>query len=336
VQDLRYAVRQLIRAPAFTAIAVLTLGLGIGANTAIFSVVNAVLLRPLPYPEPSRLVSVAEQRPNGATNVVSYPNFLDWRRDGALESAALSRTLSLNVAGAEAPERIAGALVSADFFRVLGLVPTSGRYFLEGEDTPGRDRVAVIGHGLWQRRFGGDPSVLGRSLTVDGRPLTIVGIASPGLRYPEEAELWIPVSQDEPALLEARGLHAYQVIGRLGAGQTLGHASARLEALAARLAAEYPSSNRGWGVVLTPLQESLVRDLRPTLLLLMGAVGFVLLIASANVAGMMLARGAARRRELSIRTALGEGRWQLVRQLLTETVLLTLLGGILGVVVAAW
>jgi putative ABC transport system permease protein len=335
-QDLRYAVRQLVRSPAFTVIAVLTLGLGIGANTAIFSVVNAVLLRPLPYPEPSRLVHVAEQRPNGTTNVASYPNFLDWWKDGALESAALSRTLSLNVGGAEGPERIAGALVSADFFRVLGIVPTWGRYFLQGEDTPGRDRVAVIGHGLWQRRFGGDPSVLGHTLNVDGRPLTIVGIAPPRFRYPEETEVWIPVSQDEAGLLEERGLHAYDVIGRLRAGQTREHASTRLQAVAARLAAEYPASNRSWGVVLTPLQESLVRELRPTLLVLLGAVGFVLLIASANVAGMMLARGAARRRELSIRAALGAGRWQLVRQLLTETVLLTVLGGILGLGVAAW
>jgi putative ABC transport system permease protein len=335
-QNLRYAVRQLIRSPGFTAIAVLTLGLGIGANTAIFSVVNAVLLRPLPYPEPSRLVSVAEQRPSGATNVVSYPNFLDWRKDGALESVALGRTLSFNVGGAEGPERIAGALVSADYFKVLGLAPAAGRYFLGGEDTPGKDGVAVIGHGLWQRRFGGDPGVVGRTLTVDGQPLTIIGVAPAGFRYPEETELWTPVSRDEPALLEERGLHAYEVIGRLHPDQTLESAAARLHALAARLAVEYPASNRGWGVGLTPLHESLVRGLRPTLLLLMGAVGFVLLIASANVAGMMLARGASRRRELAIRAALGAGRWQLVRQLLTETALLTFLGGVLGVAFAMW
>jgi putative ABC transport system permease protein len=335
-QDLRYALRQLFRAPGFTAIAVLTLALGIGANTAIFSVVHAVLLRPLPYAEPSRLVSVAERRPNGAANVVSYPNFVDWRKDGSLEALALSRTLSLNVGGGEGPERIPGALVTADFFRVLGVAPAAGRYFLDGEDTPGRDRVAIIGHGLWQRRFGGAPSAIGRSLTVDGRALTIVGIAAPGFRYPEATEIWTPVSQDEPALLEARGLHAYQVIGRLGPGQTLEQVSARLQSLAGRLASEYPASNRGWGVVLEPLHQSLVRGLRPTLLLLMGAVGFVLLIASANVAGMMLARGAARRRELAIRAALGAGRGQLVRQLLTEIVLLTLLGGVLGVVLAAW
>ena len=335
-QDLRYAVRQLTRSPGFTAVAVLTLALGIGANTAIFSVVNAVLLRPLPYPEPSRLVSVAEQRPNGATNVVSYPNFLDWRKDGALESLALGRTLSFNVSGAAGPERVAGALVSADYFKVLGLPPTIGRYFLEGEDTPGKDGIAVIGHNLWQRRFGGDPGVLDRTLTVDGQALTIVGVAPPGFKYPEETELWTPISRDDPALLEARGLHAYEVIGRLRAGTTLEAATSRLQALAARLAAEYPSSNRGWGVGLAPLHESLVRDLRPTLLLLMSAVGFVLLIASANVAGMMLARGASRRRELAIRAALGAGRWQLARQLLAETALLTFLGGMLGVGFAMW
>jgi putative ABC transport system permease protein len=335
-QDLRYAVRQLVRSPGFTAVAVLTLGLGIGANTAIFSVVNAVLLRPLPYPEPSKLVKAEERRPNGAPNTVSYPNFLDWQQDGALGSMALYRPLAFNVGGADRPERVGGALVSAEYFRVLGLTPSAGRFFFEGEDTPGRDRVAVISRGLWERRFGGDPSALGRSLVVDGRALTVVGVAPPGFRYPEDTELWTLVSQDEPALLEARGLHAYMVIGRLGEGGTLEHVSARLQAVAARLAAEYPASNRSWGVAVVPLHESLVHQLRPTLLVLMGAVGFVLLIASANVAGMMLARGAARRRELSIRAALGAGRWQLVRQLLTETVLLTALGGALGVGLAVW
>jgi len=335
-QDLRYAIRQLIRSPGFTAVAVSTLGLGIGANTAIFSVVNAVLLRPLPYPHAERLVHLAERRPNGTANVVSYPNFLDWRKDGALSSMALFRTQSFNVGGADRPERVAGALVSADYFRVLGREPAAGRFFVEGEDTPGRDRVAVIGYGLWRRRFAGDPSVVGRSLTVDGRPLTIIGVAPAGFRFAEETEVWTPVSLDDPSLLEARGLHAYEVIGRLAPGQTLEHASAELQALAARLATEYPASNRGWGVAVVSLQEAMVHDLRPTLLVLLGAVGFVLLIAAANVAGMMLARGAARRRELSIRAALGAGRWALVRQLLTETTLLNLLGGLVGIGLASW
>jgi putative ABC transport system permease protein len=335
-QDLRYAIRQLIRSPGFTAVAVATLGLGIGVNTAIFSVVNAVLLQPLPYPQAARLVHLAERRPNGAANVVSYPNFLDWRKAGALSSMALLRTQAFNVGGADRPERVAGALVSADYFRVLGLEPAAGRVLLEGEDIPGRDRVAVIGYGLWRRRFAADPGVVGRSLTVDGRPLTVIGVAPSGFRFAEETEVWTPVSLDDPSLLEARGLHAYEVIGRLSTGQTLEHASTELQAVAARLATQYPASNRGWGVAVVPLQETMVHDLRPTLLVLLGAVGFVLLIASANVAGMMLARGAARRRELSIRAALGAGRWPLVRQLLTEATLLNLLGGIVGIGLASW
>ncbi len=336
-RDLRFGLRQLARSPGFTAVAVLTLGLGIGANTAIFSVVNAVLLRPLPYENPSRLVAVGEVRPDGSRNTVSYQNFLDWRQaSDAFQSLALFRDKAFNLAGAGEPERLIGALVSADFFRVLGATPLAGRYFANGDDRPGTDGLAVISHGLWQRRFGGRADAVGRNVLLDGRALTVIGIARPGFRFPDPADVWVPVSQDVPDILENRGLHAYSVVGRLPPDATVETASARMSELANRLGAEYPSTNKGWGVSVALLQESMAKGVRPTLLVLLGAVGFVLLIASANVANMMLARSAARQREMSIRTALGASRWRLARQLLTESLLIALFGGVLGLVVAAW
>jgi putative ABC transport system permease protein len=336
-QDLRYALRQLGRAPGFTAVAVLTLALGIGATSAIFSMVNAVLLRPLPYREPAELMMLHEARPDGTRNTVSFPNFADWRaQDSAFRALAIVREQQFVLTGGTSPERVPGALVSADFLRVFGLEPVAGRLFAPGEDRAGRDGVAVISYGLWQGRFGGGGDAIGRTLVVDGRSVTVVGVAPAGFRYPSDADVWIPVSRDIPDLLSNRGLHAYEVVGRLRSGATAEAARARLAALAEHLAREYPATNRGWGVVVEPLHAALVKDVRPTLLVLFGAVAFLLLIASVNVANMMLARATVRRHELSIRTALGASQGRLVRQLLTESLVIALAGGALGLLLATW
>jgi putative ABC transport system permease protein len=336
--ELLHALRALRRAPGFATAAILTLALGIGANTAIFSVVNGVLLRPLPFPDDDRLVWVWGRSPLREYSNLSFPDFVDFREQvGAFErlSAVTAFTPLVNLTAGDRPEQVQGTLVAADFFETLGVRPALGRGLGPGDERVALPAAAVLSHDLWRRRFGADPAVVGRSVGLDGRSVTVVGVMPPGFRFPSGAEIWLPA----PALaagMQVRRAHFMGGIGRLRPGVSLQETQAEAAAVAARLAALHPDSNTGWSVRLAPLRESIVGDTRPALLLLMAAVGFVLLIACANVANLLLARGAARARELSIRAALGAGRGRLLGQSLLESGLLALGGGALGVLLAAW
>jgi putative ABC transport system permease protein len=337
VQDLRYALRGLRKQRGFTAVAVLTLALGIGANTAIFTVINTVLLRPLPYAQPDRLVVLTEtvaERPVG----VSYPNFADWRNQTtALENVAAVRTReSFNLTGAGESERLAGRLVSANFLATLGVKPLRGRDFLPEEDQPGANPVVIISHALWQRRFGADETILGKQLTLSGNQFTVIGITPPNFEYGADADVNVPIGlSTERFKLRTRdpGIFAF---ARLKPATSIASANAELNTIAARLEQQYPDTNTGRRVRVGSLRESVVGEVRPTLLTLLGAVGFVLLIACANVANLLLTRSAGRQREMAIRTALGAGRMRILRQLFTESTVLALAGGVVGLLLAMW
>jgi len=340
LRDLKYGARSLLKRPGFTAIALLALALGIGANTAIFSLVNAVLLRPLPFPEPDRLVWMWGNIRNGGNRAsVSPLDYLDYRhQNNTFEhfAAVLTVPLAVNLTGAGEPERLTGAAVTGDYFQALAVQPALGRTFLLENEKAGNEQVAVLSYGLWQRRFGGDPNIVNQKITLDSKPSIVLGVMPREFSFPSDTEIWVPLPFEALPQLQQRKAHFLRPIGRLKAGVTLAQAQADTDAIARRLEQQYPDSNTGWNLRMVSLREQLVGNTRTTLFILLGAVGFVLLIACANVANLLLVRAASREREIALRTALGAGRSRIIRQMITESLLLALIGGALGAFLALW
>lgn len=338
-QDLRYGVRMLLKNPAITCVVILALALGIGANTAIFSVVDAVLLRPLPYQQADQLVFLNERNQTMDDMSISYPNFTDWRaQNHVFEKIGVYNRASYNLTGAGEAERITTGQVSADLFPILRVNAAIGRVFTNDEDKPGGAPVVVLSYGLWQRRFGGQTSILNQALTLNGKSYTVIGVMPKDYLYPSRVEMWVPVGQlSGDSTWQQRGNHPGLLgVARLKPGVTLATAQADMENVAVNLEKQYPDANAGGRVKIQPLLEVFVSDVRRMLWVLFGAVGFVLLIACANIANLLLARASARQKEMAIRAAMGAGRWRIARQLLTESVLLALVGGILGLLLARW
>lgn len=337
LSDLRYGFRMLTKNPGFTAVAVLTLALGIGATTAIFSVVDAVLLRPLPYRDSGQLV-VMREKAHGVGNVsVSYPDFLDWRQQSrAFAAMAAAHNVGFSLAGIAQPENIGGYAVSPNFLSMLGVKPILGRDLLPSEEEPGTAPVVLLSYRLWQSHFGSDPQVMGKVITLDGRSYTIVGVLPPSFKFLDDTDVLAPIGVFAKDLMSRGDRGDLDVIGRLAPGVTFARAAAEMDTIAARLAQQYPRDDTGVGVSMVTIRDSFVGDSRQAILVLFTAVLFVLLIACVNVANLFLARGAARGKEIALRLALGAKRGRVVRQMLTESVLFAALGGGLGVVFGAW
>ena len=338
-QDVKYGARMLLKNPGVTIVVIIALALGIGANSAIFSVVNAVVLRPLPYDESDRLVFLNEKSAVLDEMSISYPNFTDWRNQNqTFEKIGVYNRGSYNLTGAGEAERILAAQMSADLFSVLRVNPLIGRVYNNEEDKPGGTPVVVLSYGLWQRRFGGQTSVLNQAITLNNKSYTIIGVMPETYAYPSRVEMWVPVGQlsDQPSW-QSRGNHpGLYGIARLKPGVTFEQAEADMNNVGANLEKQYPDSNASTRPRLRPLLEILVSDVRTALWVIFGAVGFVLLIACANIANLLLARATARKKEMAIRTAVGASRWRIARQLLTESILLSLIGGAIGLALARW
>ena len=337
-QDIRYGLRLLLKNKGFAAVAILALALGVGANTAIFSLVNGILLRPLPFPNAEQIVYFEGRNPSqGITDSnISYPDFVDWSEQTDLFAASAAfYTGNSNLAadGAE-PERVPRAGVTSGFFAVLGVQPALGRAFVPEDDKPDTVTVAILSHGLWKRRFGSDPGIIGKQVQISARPTTILGVMPQGFEFPEQTQIW--TTSGVKMSDEARDNRSWQAIARLKPGLDVKMAQSRISAINAQHAKEFPDTNKGWDSNLAVLHERIVRDAKPSLLALLGAVGFVLLIACANVANLLLARGAARTKEIAVRAAMGASRGRVIRQMLTESILLSAIGGIAGLLLSIW
>jgi len=342
-KDIRYGMRGLLKHPGFTAIVVITLALGIGASTAIFSVVNSVLLRRLPYRNADRIVAIQEHDPDGKRGQSTSANFLDWRaQNSVFEHLAAIKQSTTNLALSDHAERLELAQTNANFFDVFGITPQHGRRFISQDEQAGHEPVVVVSHALWQRRFGSDPSLVGRPITLDGSNYTVVGIAPPGFQYPDKTEVWLPPLRLVPEMYpnqdvtQSRRMGYLTVVASLKPGVSLQQAAGEMETITARLRQQYPDTNNRRFNRVVALQEHLVGDTNKLLWLLLGAVTFVLLIGCANVANLLLASGASRHKEMAIRTALGASRARVVRQLFTESTILALAGGAVGLFIAYW